>query len=55
MSLPPRIDAKAVRERVGPYADTVASLDERTAIYRDLIGFVPPRAAPAPTGRRCRR
>jgi len=43
MSLPPRIDAKAVRERVGPYADKVASLDERTAIYRDLIGFVPPR------------
>lgn len=43
MSLPPRIDTKAVRERVGPYADTVASLDERTAIYRDLIGFVPPR------------
>src|SRR5665647_761703 len=43
MALPPRIDAKAVRERVGPYADKVASLDERTAIYRDLIGFVPPR------------
>jgi alkylhydroperoxidase/carboxymuconolactone decarboxylase family protein YurZ len=43
MSLPPRIDAKAVRERIGPYADANASMDERTGIYRDLIGFVPPR------------
>lgn len=43
MSLPPRIDAKAVRERIGPYADKAASLDERTATYAELIGFVPPR------------
>jgi 4-carboxymuconolactone decarboxylase len=43
MSLPPRIDAKAVRERIGAYADKVASIDERNAIYRELIGFVPPR------------
>ena len=43
MSLPSRIDSKAVRERIGPYADKVASMDERNAIYRDLIGFVPPR------------
>jgi len=43
MSLPPRIDAKAVRERIGAYADKVATIDERNAIYRDLIGFVPPR------------
>lgn len=43
MSLSPRIDAKAVRERMGPYADTNASMDERTGIYRDLIGVVPPR------------
>jgi len=43
MSLPPRIDAKAVRERIGPYADKAASIDERTAIYAELIGFVPPR------------
>jgi 4-carboxymuconolactone decarboxylase len=41
--LPPRIDAAAVHERIGPYADTRASLEERSAIYRDLIGFVPPR------------
>jgi 4-carboxymuconolactone decarboxylase len=43
MSLPPRIDAKAVRERIGPYADKGSSVDERNAIYRELIGFVPPR------------
>jgi alkylhydroperoxidase/carboxymuconolactone decarboxylase family protein YurZ len=43
MALPPRIDAKAVRERIGPYVDPNATLDQRTAIYQDLIGFVPPR------------
>lgn len=43
MSLPPRIDTKAVSEQIGPYADTAATLDERNEIYRDLIGFVPPR------------
>jgi alkylhydroperoxidase/carboxymuconolactone decarboxylase family protein YurZ len=43
MSLPPRIDAKAVRERIGPYADSKTSAEERSAIYRELIGFVPPR------------
>jgi len=43
MSLPPRIDAKVVRERIGAYADKSATIDERNAIYRDLIGFVPPR------------
>jgi alkylhydroperoxidase/carboxymuconolactone decarboxylase family protein YurZ len=43
MSLPPRIDAKAVQTRIGPYRDREATLDERTAIYQELIGFVPPR------------
>lgn len=43
MSLPPRIDTKAVNEQIGRYADTVATLDERNEIYRELIGFVPPR------------
>jgi len=43
MSLPPRIDVKIVRESIGAYADPKATLDERNAIYRDLIGFVPPR------------
>jgi 4-carboxymuconolactone decarboxylase len=43
MALPPRIDSKAVHERIGAYADPVVSADERNAIYRELIGFVPPR------------
>lgn len=43
MSLPPRIDTKAVREQIGVYADKAATLDERNEIYRELIGFVPPR------------
>jgi 4-carboxymuconolactone decarboxylase len=41
--LPPRIDTRAVRANIGPYADTVATLAERGAIYEDLLGFVPPR------------
>ena len=41
--LPPRIDTKAVSEQIGPYADSKATLDERTAIYKELLGFVPPR------------
>jgi alkylhydroperoxidase/carboxymuconolactone decarboxylase family protein YurZ len=41
--LPPRIDAQAVAEKIGPYADTRATLEERGAIYKELIGFVPPR------------
>ncbi len=43
MQLPPRIDAKIVRESIGAYADKTASVEERNAIYRDLLGFVPPR------------
>jgi len=43
MSLPPRIDTKAVRAHIGAYADTKATLEERNAIYKELIGFVPPR------------
>jgi 4-carboxymuconolactone decarboxylase len=41
--LPPRIDTDAVRECIGGYADTAMSLQERGAIYQDLLGFVPPR------------
>ena len=43
MTLPQRIDLKAVRDRIGAYADNTASLEDRTDIYRELIGFVPPR------------
>ncbi len=41
--LPPRIDANAVRTRIGRYADPKATQEERAAIYQELIGFVPPR------------
>ncbi len=42
MSLPPRIDAKIVRESIGPYADPKVPFAERNAIYSELLGFVPP-------------
>src|SRR6516164_4664097 len=41
--LPPRIDARAVAETIGPYADPRATQEERGAIYEELLGFVPPR------------
>ncbi len=41
--LPNRIDKDVVEKKIGTYADPNATLDERNAIYRDLIGFVPPR------------
>lgn len=41
--LPPRIDTRVVRERIGPYADITASSEERGAIYQQLLGFIPPR------------
>ena len=41
--LPQRIDAQAVAEKIGPYADTNATPEERGAIYKELLGFVPPR------------
>jgi alkylhydroperoxidase/carboxymuconolactone decarboxylase family protein YurZ len=28
---------------MGPYADTAATAEERSAIYQELLGFVPPR------------
>jgi 4-carboxymuconolactone decarboxylase len=43
MQLPPRIDTEVVRESIGVYADRTASIEERKAIYHDLLGFVPPR------------
>ena len=32
-----------MRERIGAYSDKKATLEERNAIYKELIGFVPPR------------
>jgi len=41
--LPPRIDKEAVRQAMGDYADPASSAETRSAIYEDLLGFVPPR------------
>jgi 4-carboxymuconolactone decarboxylase len=41
--IPPRVSVDVVRERIGPYADKEQSAEQRSAIYKDLIGFVPPR------------
>ncbi|OVZ59145.1 carboxymuconolactone decarboxylase [Pigmentiphaga sp. NML080357] len=41
--LPKRIDRAVVKARIGEYADSERSLEDRAAIYQELIGFVPPR------------
>lgn len=41
--LPPRIDAEVVKRKIGAYADTRQSLEQRGAAYKELLGFVPPR------------
>ncbi|MBX6318572.1 carboxymuconolactone decarboxylase family protein [Pigmentiphaga sp.] len=41
--LPKRIDRAVVNAKIGEYADPNRSLDDRAAIYKELIGFVPPR------------
>ncbi|MDP3174314.1 MAG: hypothetical protein Q8M88_07760 [Phenylobacterium sp.] len=41
--LPPRIDAEVVKRAMGSYADRKASYAERAEIYKELVGFVPPR------------
>jgi alkylhydroperoxidase/carboxymuconolactone decarboxylase family protein YurZ len=41
--LPKRIDRHLVESRIGAYADPVASQEARGDIYKDLIGFIPPR------------
>lgn len=41
--IPPRVDLDAVRKRIGPYADKLETAEKRGAIYKELIGFVPPR------------
>jgi 4-carboxymuconolactone decarboxylase len=41
--LPPRINVEAVRRKIGDYADRKQSLAARADIYRDLLGFTPPR------------
>jgi len=41
--IPPRVSVDAVRESIGSYADTVQTAEQRYQIYRELIGFLPPR------------
>jgi 4-carboxymuconolactone decarboxylase len=41
--IPPRVNLDIVHERIGPYAPQDQTQEERFAIYRELIGFVPPR------------
>ena len=41
--LPPRIDTQFVQDKIGPYADDKQTVEQRGAIYQDLLGFVPPR------------
>lgn len=41
--IPPRVSVDAVRKLIGPYADPHHSAEERGAIYKELIGFLPPR------------
>ena len=41
--VPGPIDPDAVRKRIGPYADTKTTPEERGRIYQELLGFVPPR------------
>jgi hypothetical protein len=41
--LPPRIDPAVVQRRIGAYADTEQTLQQRGDVYKELLGFVPPR------------
>ena len=41
--IPPRVSVDAVREKIGTYADKQQTADQRYQIYKDLIGFLPPR------------
>jgi len=41
--LPPRIDQDIVRRRIGAYADPSQTLEQRGEVYKELLGFVPPR------------
>ncbi|WP_233835829.1 carboxymuconolactone decarboxylase family protein [Paraburkholderia sp. ZP32-5] len=41
--LPSRVNLESVRDSIGEYADTRESFDARADIYKDLLGFLPPR------------
>lgn len=41
--LPKRINVELVEKTIGPYADDKISAESRGQIYKDLLGFLPPR------------
>ncbi|HWQ37289.1 MAG TPA: carboxymuconolactone decarboxylase family protein [Burkholderiales bacterium] len=41
--LPQRIDQAAVRRTIGEYKDREKTIEQRGEVYRELLGFVPPR------------
>lgn len=41
--LPPRIDLSVVRRTIGEYADSDKTVEQRGEVYKELLGFVPPR------------
>ncbi|WP_217896315.1 carboxymuconolactone decarboxylase family protein [Pigmentiphaga sp. NML030171] len=41
--LPARIDVGSVSKRMGSYSDESRSIESRTKIYEELVGFLPPR------------
>jgi 4-carboxymuconolactone decarboxylase len=41
--IPNRVNVDIVRESIGAYADTKQTAEERYNIYKELIGFLPPR------------
>ena len=38
--LPPRIDQATVRSAIGSYADQEQTIEQRGAVYKELLGFV---------------
>jgi 4-carboxymuconolactone decarboxylase len=41
--IPPRVNVDVVRASIGEYADKKQTAEQRYEIYKDLIGFLPPR------------
>jgi 4-carboxymuconolactone decarboxylase len=41
--IPPRVNVDVVKERIGAYADKKETAERRYDIYKELIGFLPPR------------
>lgn len=41
--MPPRINVESVHKAMGAYADASVGIEERTRIYENLVGFLPPR------------